>query len=80
MSKKAWRVDVTWRDSTLNSDGWLDIADHLKGRWGDLIHSVGFVLCDNKKGLTLASSVHGKRAAGVVNIPRGMIVKRRRMR
>lgn len=78
--KKAWRLEVTWRDSTLNNGGWHDITDHLKGRWGDLIHSVGFVLRDDKKGLTLASSVHGKRAAGVVNIPAGMIVKRRRIK
>ena len=77
---KAWRLEVTWRDSTLHNGGWEDISVHLRGRWGDPCHTVGYVLRDDKKGLTLASSVHGKRAAGVVNIPAGMVVKRRRIK
>lgn len=80
MAKRHWRLEIiVWQDSTLNNEGWEDVSYHLKGRWGEPITSVGFALRDNKKGITLASSVHGKRAAGVVNIPAGMILKRKRL-
>ena len=77
---KAWRVEVIWRDSVLDNGGWMPVRRHLRPRWGELIHSVGFVLRDDKEGVSLASSVHGDRAAGVVHIPAGMVVKRRRLR
>jgi hypothetical protein len=78
--KKTWRLEVTWRDSMLDNGGWEKIKDHAAQRWGDSIHSVGFILCDDKEGISLASSVHGWKAAGVVHIPAGMILKRRRIR
>jgi hypothetical protein len=75
-----WRMEIVWRDSTLDNEGWFSVKQHLRARWGDSIHSVGFVLLDDKEGITLASSVHGNRAAGVVHIPAGMILKRKRLR
>lgn len=78
--KKAWRVEIVWRDSMLDNGGWLTIKRHLRPRWGQLIRSVGFVLQDNKKGISLASSVHNNKAAGVIHIPAGCIVRRRRLR
>ena len=74
------RLEVTWRDSAFATVGWFSVKSHLRVRWGAPIHSVGFVLRDDKEGITLASSVHGDKAAGVVHIPRGMIVKRKRLR
>ncbi len=74
------RLEVTWRDSTLDNGGWVTVKRHLRSRWGDPIRSVGIVLRDDKEGITLAASVHGDEAAGVVHIPAGMIVKRKRLR
>jgi hypothetical protein len=78
--KRAWRMEGTWRDSTLDNGGWSSVKHHLSARWGDPIRSVGFVLRDDKEGISLASSVHGAEASGVVHIPSGMIVSRRRLR
>jgi hypothetical protein len=64
----------------LANGGWESVKDHLSDRWGDDIQSVGVVLRDDKQGITLASSVHGDKAAGVVHIPAGCILKRRRLR
>lgn len=80
MKDRHWRMEIVWRDSTLDNGGWFSVKQHLRARWGDPIHSVGIVLCDDKEGITLAASVHGNRAAGVVHIPAGMIVKRKRLR
>ena len=77
--KKTWRLEVTWRDSMLDNEGWRSVKSHLRSRWGDSIHSVGFILRHDKEGITLASSCHGRRASGVVHIPAGMILKRRRL-
>ena len=79
-TRKAWRMEVVWRDSTLDNGGWLTVKRHLRSRWGAAIHSVGFVLRDDEQGITLASSVHGDRATGVVHIPAGCVRKRRRVR
>lgn len=77
---RAHRVEVVWRDAMLDNGGWFTVKAHLRGRWGDSIHSVGIVLRDDEEGITLASSVHGDKASGVVHIPAGTIVKRRRLR
>jgi hypothetical protein len=74
------RMEIVWRDSMLDNGGWLTVKHHLRARWGDSIHSVGFVLRDDEQGISLASSVHGAKAAGVVHIPAGVILKRRRLR
>jgi hypothetical protein len=78
--RKAWRMEVRWRDSKLDNGGWLPVKEHMRGRRGVPCYSVGFVLADDKIGVSLASSVHADKAAGVVHIPAGMIVKRRRLR
>lgn len=77
---KAWRVEVEWRDSQLDNGGWRTVEDHLSDRRGVHCVSVGFVLADDKTGVSLASSVYGDKASGVVHIPRGMVVKSRRLR
>jgi hypothetical protein len=74
------RTEIVWRDSTLDNGGWSPVKQHLRARWGEEIHSVGIVLLDDKEGITLAASVHGDEAAGVVHIPSGMILKRKRLR
>ena len=49
------RLEITWRDSTLDNGGWVAVKSHLRKRWGDPIRSVGFVLRDDKEGITLAA-------------------------
>jgi hypothetical protein len=78
--KRAWRMEVRWRDAKMDNGGWEPIRDHMRGRRGEPCCSVGLLLADDKTGITLASSVHGDKAAGVVHIPAGMIVSRRRLR
>lgn len=78
--RKTSRLEVTWRDSVLDNGGWLSVKSHLRKRWGDEIHSIGFILRDDKAGISLASSVHGARASGVVHIPAACILRRRRLR
>ena len=78
--KRRWRLEVEWRDSKLDNGGWATVKAHLRDRKGVPCVSVGFVLADDKRGIVLASSVYGKNASGVVHIPSGMVVKRRRLR
>lgn len=78
--KKAWRMEIRWRDSKLDNGGWLPIKAHLRGRNGVPCYSVGFVLADDKTGVVLASSVHSDKAAGVVHIPASLVTHRRRLR
>ena len=78
--KKAWRMEVRWRDSKLDNGGWLPVKEHMVKRRGVMCYSVGFVLADDKIGVALASSVYADNASGVVHIPAGMIVSRRRVR
>lgn len=80
---KPWRMEVRWLDSTILHEGWRPVTDILerKARLGATrCTSVGFVLADDDVGITLAGSVHGNEAAGIVHIPRGAIVRRRRLR
>lgn len=82
MTPKAdhWRVEVQWDDSTILRDGWQAIDDVLQRRDAVRCLSVGFVLADDKRGIVLASSIHGSEAAGITMIPRRAIVKRKRLR
>jgi hypothetical protein len=73
-------MEVRWRDSTLANGGWEPIRSHLRSRRGFPCYSVGIVLADDKTGITLASSIHNDMAAGVVHIPAGLVLRRKRLR
>lgn len=75
-TRKAWRVEVHWDDSTIPHRGWQDVNETLSSRErrSTRCTSVGFLLADDDRGVVLAGSVHGGEAAGVVMIPRGAIV------
>lgn len=77
--KRHWRVEVTWNDSTILHDGWQPIDAILRRRRVVRCTSVGLVLADDERGVVLAASVHGNEAAGIVMIPRGAIVRSRRL-
>lgn len=79
---KPWVMRVTWLDSTILHEGWRpvkDITDRRARRGATRCVSVGFVLADDDEGISLAGSVHGNEAAGVVHIPAGAVVRRRRL-
>jgi hypothetical protein len=79
--KRAWRLEVTWRDSiTLASGEWFPIQEVPGRRKRDRCFSVGFVLADDKRGIVLANSIHGSETCGVISIPRRAIIKRKRLR
>ena len=74
-------VEVEWQDSQVSLGGWGSIRGHLKRRFRRTVcYSIGYVLADDKRGITIAGSVNGVNATGVVTIPRRQIVKRRRLR
>lgn len=79
--KRAWRMEVVWEDSRLLLEGWTLVADVLKQIHArKLVHTVGFVLRDDKQGVTLAAGVDGGRVSGATHIPASQIRKRRRLR
>jgi hypothetical protein len=79
---KARRLEVEWLDSYIELSGWTPIKRMVKNRrhLETRCVSVGFVLADDKRGVMLAGSVDAGNAAGVIVIPAGQIVKRRRLR
>ena len=80
MSSKRPKIEVTWQDATALLGPWDDLDAVLKNRAAVLVHSVGYVLADDKRVLILARSIHGTRVGGVAIIPKRAIVKRRRLR
>lgn len=82
MTDARWRIEVEWEDSYVELSGWTPIKRLVRNRkrLDRMCHSVGFVLADDKLGLTLAGSVHGANATSVIVIPRNAIRKRRRLR
>jgi hypothetical protein len=72
-------VEVTWQDGAALVGPWDDIGAARKSR-AVRVHSVGYVLVDDKRVLVLARSIHGTRVGGVSIIPKRAIVKRRRLR
>ena len=81
-AKKLRRVEVEWEDSTvLTSRPWWKVAEALSVRNEAVrIRTVGFVLADDARGLVVAASFHCGEAAGVHVIPRGQVVRVRRLR
>lgn len=77
---EAHRVEVEWVDSSHRS-GWQEHRDVLQGRREAVrCLSVGLLLANDKYGITLASSSHGSEVAGTLIIPKGAIMKVRRLR
>ena len=79
-TRRLWRVEVRWEDSTVMHGGWRNIEEVLERRDTVTCLSVGFVLADDKRGIVVAGSVHGNEACGIVVIPRSAIRKRKRLR
>jgi hypothetical protein len=79
--KKLWRYEVEWVDSHHVLTGWAPVSAYLKHRNPRMV-SVGFILADDKKGIVLAGSCDfgTGNALGVIAIPAGAILKRRRLR
>lgn len=77
-SKRHWRMEVQWEDSTVLGGGWKTIGDIDRDAVQCL--SVGFVLASDKRGIVLGASIHGNEAAGITVIPRRSILKTRRLR
>lgn len=87
MSKRphpeAHRVEVEWNDSTIPHEGWMRHADVMAPAYRKRMVrclSVGLLLADDKHGIALASSSHRADVAGVTIIPRGQVVRMRRLR
>ena len=78
--KGLWRLEVEWADSVTENGRWQAVSAVLENREITRCHSVGFVLADDKRGLVLASTVGRGEATGVVHIPAGAIIRRRRLR
>jgi hypothetical protein len=79
--KKLWRLEIVWLDSHGPDDtGWVSLERARKSHRKYRIHSVGYVLADDKLGVTLAGTVSEWSAMGVIHIPAGAVVKRRRLR
>ena len=80
--KKAWRVEVEWSDSTIPHAGWMRYDSVVDPAYRKAIVrcvSVGILIADDEAGVALAASVHGSEVAGVTIIPRGQILKVRRL-
>lgn len=73
-------VVVDWLDSS-SHDGWQTM-DEAQAHHRNKMHcrSVGLLIADNRHGVTVAHSVHQENVAGTMHIPRGAILKMRRLR
>jgi hypothetical protein len=71
---------VTWNDSCSLRNGWKDTAE-VAAMSPCSIESIGFVVSDTKSHVTLASSLDDQgHAEGEMCIPKGCIVRKRRLR
>jgi len=67
-------VEVTWQDGVL-LDGWQDIAELS---WhATTVITVGFLVHEDEHSIHVAAAIHGDEAAGVIVIPKGVIMERR---
>lgn len=67
-------VLVKWVDSTIPHKGWQMHSEAIANRKNDMAcWSTGWLLADDKIGVSLASSIHAGEVSGVVHIPRGAI-------
>jgi hypothetical protein len=75
-------MEVRWVDSHGAAGGWNPYRHYLdKKTRRPIMRSVGFVLADDKLGVVLANSIDPMLglASEVMKIPKGSIVKRRKL-
>lgn len=78
--KKAAIWWIEWQDSTLGNR-WITTREAVTER--DEVtrcYSVGLLLANDKHGMLIASSAHGGEVTGVLTIPRGAILRAKRIR
>lgn len=84
MNKRYWRMEVEWVDSHVSDGGWHPCKWYVRNKKNrrPVMVSVGFVLADDKAGIVLANSVDPRynAACGVIMIPAGAVLTRRRLR
>ena len=75
-------LEVIWSDcQLLGINGWESHANVMAQRSRVMQRTVGYVLADDKAGVTLTGSLSQMgNVYGTVNIPAGQIVKRKRLR
>lgn len=72
---------VQWEDSVGVEGGWSRLDEAMEGRRSSTrCYSAGIILADDKKGISIATSVHLRNVNGVMHIPRSAIRKRRRLK
>jgi hypothetical protein len=73
--------EVTWDDACTLTGQWHERSEAISKRGRALVRvtSVGYVIYLDKHVLVMVSSVHGPRVGDVQVIPRGNVVKRRRV-
>lgn len=80
-------VHIIWRDALSNSVFWEDIDDIIGSLNGerDLMETVGQIIEQDKRYVTIAHSIHYDslgnvaKAGGVLSIPIGCIIKMRKV-
>lgn len=81
MSKKRELVYIRWQDIVSSPAVWQDVKD-LKRLKLETVEEVGFVICENKKTLTISSQLgqdHKTVGSGTV-IPKSVIIERRKLK
>ena len=74
-------LEVTWRDSCSCIKAWSTREEAMEwAEEGVIAQTVGFFVAENENWLTLAASYHENQYGGLWNIPKGTIVKRRRLK
>lgn len=74
-------LEVTWQDSCSSTQSWTKRDEALEwGESGVVARTVGFFVAENEDWLTLAASCHDDQYGGLWNIPKGCIVRRRRLK
>ena len=74
MKKKILYIE--WIDA-FSTDEWCE-KEELEEE--ELCFSVGWLIDENKKYITIATSVNGEDGCGYISIPKGCIIKKHRIR
>lgn len=64
---------LEWEDTFTLNDSWVD--NDTIDLEPYIVHSAGILVKENKKELCIANGMHGTRAMGVAQIPKGCIRK-----
>src|SRR4051812_13796684 len=71
---------IEWADSTI-AGRWMTASDAVADRdKATRIYSVGILLANDELGIVLAGGAHGSDVSGVLTIPRGAVLKAKRLR